>query len=138
MNVSACLQNSHNHHQVTLTTNGQSKSLQIATKPSGYASSVSGGELLFLALATCYCNDIYREADKQGIRVVSVEVEVSGEFGGVGEPARNVSYRARVEAEASREAIQRLMAHTDQVAEIHNTLRTLTPVVLSQVEAIAV
>jgi uncharacterized OsmC-like protein len=138
MIVNARLKNSFNNHQVTLTTNGGSQSLQISTKPGGYASSVSGGELLFLALATCYCNDIYREAEKQGMRLVSVEVEVSGEFGGVGEPARDVSYRARVEAEASREAIQTLIKHTDQVAEIQNTLRTLTPVVLSQVEAIAV
>ena len=138
MIVSARVQNSLDNHQVTLTTNGQSQSLQISSKPTGFGSSASGGELLFLALATCYCNDIYREAEKQGIRLVSVEVEVSGEFGGVGEPAKNISYRARVSAEASQEAIQALMAHTDQVAEIHNTLRTLTPVVLDQIEAVAV
>jgi hypothetical protein len=64
-----------------------------------------------------------------------VEVEVSGDFGGVGEPARNVSYSAWVKAHASQEAIRALMAHTDQVAEIQNTLRTLTPVLLSQIEA---
>ena len=138
MIVSARVQNSLDNHQVTLTTNEQSQSLQISTKSSGFGSSVSGGELLFLALATCYCNDIYREAERRGICLVSVEVEVSGEFGGVGEPAKNISYRARVSAEASQEAIQALMAHTDQVAEIHNTLRTLTPVVLDQIEAVAV
>src|SRR5512139_2243099 len=138
MNISARLKNSRQDHQVTLTTNEHSQSLQISTRASGFGSSVNGGELLFLALATCYCNDIYREAEVQGIRVVSVEVEVSGEFGGVGEPARDVSYCARVEAEASQGEIQALMAHTDQVAEIQNTLRTLTPVVLSQAEAIAV
>ena len=138
MLISARLKNSHKVHQVTLTTNEQSQSLQISTRASGFGSSINGGELLFLALATCYCNDIYREAEKQGMRVISVEVEVSGEFGGVGEPARNVAYRARVEAQAGQEAIQALMAHTDQVAEIQNTLRALTPVVLSQVEAIAV
>ena len=138
MMVSARLLNRFDNHEVLLTTNEQSKSLQISPKSSGFGSSVSGGELLFLALATCYCNDIYREAERHGIRVVSVEVEVCGEFGGVGEPARNISYRARVSAEASQEAIQALMAHTDQVAEIHNTLRTLTPVVLDQIEAVAV
>jgi uncharacterized OsmC-like protein len=35
---------------------------------------------LFLALATCYCNDIYREAAKRNIKVDSVEVEVEGTF----------------------------------------------------------
>jgi organic hydroperoxide reductase OsmC/OhrA len=138
MIVSARVQNRLDNHQVTLRTNGKSQSLQISTKSSGFGSSVSGGELLFLALATCYCNDIYREAERQGIRVVSVEVDVSGEFGGVGEPAKNVSYRARVEAEASQEDIRALITHTDQVAEIQNTLRSLTPVRLDQIEAVTV
>jgi organic hydroperoxide reductase OsmC/OhrA len=138
MIIEARLHNSLNNHQVTLTTNGQSQTLQISTRSSGFGSGVNGGELLFLALATCYCNDIYREAGKQGIRVVSVDVGVSGEFGAAGEPARNVTYRARVEAEASQEAIQALMAHTDQVTEIQNTLRTLTPVTLEQIEAITI
>ena len=90
MIVSARVQNSLDNHQVTLTTNGQSQSLQISSKPTGFGSSVSGGELLFLALATCYCNDIYREAESQGIRVFSVEVEVSGEFAGIPATGKDV------------------------------------------------
>jgi len=136
MKISASVENSLYNHQVTLTTNRQSQSLQVAPKTTGFGSSANGGELLFLALATCYCNDIYREAERQGIHVVSVEVEVDGDFGGVGEPAQNVSYRARVTAQASREAIQALMKHTDQVAEIQNTLRVGTPVILKEIEAI--
>jgi uncharacterized OsmC-like protein len=96
----------------------------------------NGGELLFLALATCYCNDVYREAAKRGIAVERVEVEVEGEFGGVGEPARNVTYHARVTARASEANIQELMAHTDRVAEIQNTLRVETPVRLGRVVAV--
>jgi uncharacterized OsmC-like protein len=42
--------------------------------------------LLFLALATCYCNDIFREAAKQGLKIDGVEVKVEGEFGAEGEP----------------------------------------------------
>jgi organic hydroperoxide reductase OsmC/OhrA len=136
MEISARVENSHNKHQVTLTTNGQARSLQISPKATGFGSSANGGELLFLALATCYCNDLYREADRQGIQIISVEVEVDGDFGSVGEPARNISYRARVTAQASQEAIQALMKHTDQVAEIQNTLRVVTPVVLKEIEAI--
>ncbi len=51
-----------------------------SSKENGYGSSASGGELLFLALATCYCNDIYREAAKKNIKVESVEVDVEGDF----------------------------------------------------------
>ena len=39
------------------------------------SSGVNRGELLFLALATCYCNDLYREAEKLGIDVREVNVE---------------------------------------------------------------
>ena len=52
--------------------------------------------MLFLALATCYCNGIYREAAKRNIRMERVEVEVSGDFGAEGEPAKNVTYRAKL------------------------------------------
>ena len=93
---------------------------------------------LFLALATCYCNDIYREAAKRGFKVEHVEVEVEGEFGAEGEPARNVSYRAKVTAQASEAQIRELMSQTDRVAEIQNTLRLGTPVILSGIEVVTV
>ena len=76
MRISARVQNSQGQHQVSLTTNDTVHSLSIPPKPTGFGSSANGGELLFLALATCYCNDIYREAAKRGIEVVGVEVEV--------------------------------------------------------------
>lgn len=59
-----------------------------------------------------------------------------GEFGAEGEPARNVSYRAKVTAQASEAEIQALMTHTDRVAEIQNTLRQETPVALSSMEMV--
>ncbi len=49
-----------------------------------------------LALATCYCNDIYREAARLGIEVTAVEVEASAQFDGVGLAATNIQYRARI------------------------------------------
>jgi uncharacterized OsmC-like protein len=104
----------------------------------GFGSGVNGRELLFLALATCYCNDIYREAAKRGIKVEGVEVEVDGKFGAEGEPARNVTYRAKVMAAASEEAVRDLMQPTDTLAEIQNTLRAGIPVTFSQVEVVCV
>ena len=138
MRISAQIHNQERQHEVRLTTNDQSRSLTIPPKPSGFGSSANGGELLFLALATCYCNDIYREAEKQNILVDSVEVTVEGDFGAPGEPARNVTYRARVAARASEEVIRSLMQHTDQVAEIQNTLRGATSVSLTQIHAVSV
>ncbi len=137
MKISALVHNRQNTHRVTLRTNDRSHSINIPPGPSGFGSSANGGELLFLALATCYCNDIYREATKRGIHVEAVEVEVEGEFGPEGTPARNVSYRAKVAAKASAAAIQELMKYTDQVAEIQNTLRAETPVTLGRAEAMS-
>jgi organic hydroperoxide reductase OsmC/OhrA len=136
--ISARVQNSEGQHHVTLRTDENVHAIAIPPKPTGFGSSANGGELLFLALATCYCNDIYREAAKRGIRVERVEVEVEGDFGAEGASAMNVSYRAQVAAQASPEEIRALMNHTDQVAEIQNTLRVGTPVTLSGIEAVSV
>src|SRR6476646_2561943 len=127
MHISALVQNRAGQHQVTLRTNDAAHTLTIPPKMTGLGSSASGGELLFLALATCYCNDIYREADKRGISVERVEVEVNGDFGGTGDGASNVIFRAKVTADAPEAEIDDLMRYTDTVAEIQNTLRAMTP-----------
>ncbi len=62
-----------------------------------------------------------------------VAVDVEGEFGAQGEPARVVTYRAKVRADASEDAIRALMQDTDKVAEIRDTLRG-THVILAEVE----
>jgi organic hydroperoxide reductase OsmC/OhrA len=107
----------------------------IPAKADGQGSSTNGGELLFLALATCYCNDIYREAKRRGIEVERVEVEVTGEFGGEGEAAWQIRYSASVDAKAPRDEVLALMRHTDTVAEIHNTLRGGAAVALAGCDA---
>lgn len=138
MRISAHVNSSTRKHDVLLKTNESSHSLAIPPKPSGGGSSTNGGELLFLALATCYCNDIYREAAKRGMKVVAVEVGVEGEFAGVGEPAQNITYSAKVSAEAPEDAIRELMMYTDGVAEIQNTLRLGLPVRLRTIEAVTI
>jgi organic hydroperoxide reductase OsmC/OhrA len=128
MKIVARVSSSHDGNDVVLQTDGQQHPLTVPPKASGVGSSVNGGELLFLALATCYCNDLYREASRRGIQVEGVEVTVEGVFGGIGEPARNIRYSAAVRAQAAEAEILQLMRYTDQVAEIHNTLRAGTAV----------
>ena len=137
--ISAQVTNYKGSHQVVLKTNNNEHSIVIAPKADAFGSSVNGGELLFLALATCYCNDIYREAAKKNLVVKRVEVEVAGEFGDApGSSAANIVYSATVEAEASDEEIEALMRHTDTVAEIQNTLRQASGVTLKSIRAISV
>jgi uncharacterized OsmC-like protein len=138
MKISARVENSKENHQVTLQTNGNAHSIVIPPKPTGYGSSANGGELLFLALASCYCNDIYREAAKRNIKVERVEVKVEGDFSAEGKHATNVVYHAKVFAQASEDEIRELMKYTDTVAEIQNTLRIKTPVVLTEIEAVKI
>lgn len=123
MKISATIKSQFNQLQTTVKSNNANKELKIEPKSNGYGSSINGGELLMLSLATCYCNDIYREAAKKNIAVSNVEVEFTGEFGSEGEPGSNFKYKVHVDADVSSSEIEELIQHTDKVAEIHNTLR---------------
>lgn len=123
MQISAHVRNSLGSHEVSVTTAGASQSITIPGKTTGFGSAVNGGEFLMLALATCFCNDIYREAARMNIPVESVEVEAQADFEGVGLAASNITYRARIVSPASEAEIDSLLAQTDAVAEVHNTLR---------------
>ncbi|MFT3933765.1 MAG: OsmC family protein [Chitinophagaceae bacterium] len=123
MKVSATVKNQFNQHEITVSTNADSKSINIASKAGGFGSSINGAELLLLSLATCYCNDIYREAAAMNIEVYEVQVEFTGEFGAAGDPGRNFQYKPIIRSNASPEQLEKLIQHTDGIAEIHKTLR---------------
>ncbi|MEQ9439553.1 MAG: OsmC family protein [Cyclobacteriaceae bacterium] len=123
MKISATVENSLHQHTALVCTNDQVRELAIPAKTEGQGASVNGGELLFLALATCFCNDIYREAAKRNISITLVFVEASGEFSAEGAPGYNITYQARVSGDASDAELAALIKYTDQMAEIQNTLR---------------
>lgn len=134
--MSATLRNSLEKNDARVQTEGNSRILTIPSRPDGYGSAVNGGELLLLALATCICNDIYREAGKKNIAISGVEVTASCEFGPEGEPGSDFRYKVFVTSNASEEEISDLINHTDKMAEIHNTLRTGVQVTLEHKEAV--
>ena len=123
MHISATVRNARGAHHVRVATGSAARSLSIPAREGGYGSGINGGEFLMLALATCYCNDLYREAERLGVSVESVEVEANADFEGVGLAARNIQYRARVVSDASEADVARLLRETDAVAEVHNTIR---------------
>lgn len=131
MKIAAIINNRLNQHQVVVQTNGESKEIKIPSKQNGLGSSVNGGELLLLSLATCFCNDMYREAGKKNIVVTGVEVEVSADFDAEGEAGANFTYKVNVLSNASDEEVRALIKHTDSVAEVQNTLRKGVPVNLT-------
>jgi uncharacterized OsmC-like protein len=86
MKIAARVSNTVSGHTLEVETDGRKQLIAIAPKTAGRGSSVNGGELLFAAIATCFCNDLHREAAKRGIEVQDVNVEVTGTFGNPGEP----------------------------------------------------
>jgi organic hydroperoxide reductase OsmC/OhrA len=100
--ISAKGENSKDNNQVTLQTSDNVHSITILPKSMGCVSRTNGGELLFLALASCYCNDIYREAAK-------LNIKVEGDFGTEGEPAKIVTYKVNVFDQASEGGIRELV-----------------------------
>lgn len=134
----AKIQNQENQHSVSLQTGNHVYSIEIAPKAGGFGSKMNGGEALVLAIATCYCNDIYREAKQLGITVHQVNIDVDGHFDGqAGHIIEDIVYHVTVEADAHEDEIEKLIRHTDTVAEIHNTLRQGTKVSLGEIKAIS-
>jgi organic hydroperoxide reductase OsmC/OhrA len=130
MRISARITNSGDSNEVSVSTAELSKTLHVAAKPDGRGSSVNGGEFLMLALATCFCNDLYREAERLNVRIDAVTVEAAADFDGVGLAASNVRYRASIDSPAARHELDRLLRHTDAVAEVQNTVRAAVNVLL--------
>jgi organic hydroperoxide reductase OsmC/OhrA len=130
MEISATVTSSASAHAATVRTGAVSQPLAVPAKATGLGSAINGGEFLMLALATCYCNDLYREAARLRIAIEGAEVEATAEFPGVGLAATNIRYRAVVRSSANADAIAQLLRETDAVAEVHNTVRAGVPVEL--------
>ena len=128
MDIKAVVWNSREGHSVAVSTGETTQSLEVPARRGGVGSGVNGGEFLLLALATCYCNDLYREASRLGLQLDGVEVEATAKFEDVGLAASDIRYRARINSPEPAAAIEALLEATDAVAEVHNTLRAGVPV----------
>ncbi|MEU2612173.1 OsmC family protein [Micromonospora sp. NPDC007271] len=94
----------------------------------------NGGQLLYLAVAGCVSNDLFREARAAGITLHRVEVTVHGDFTGDPAVSTEISYDLRIDGDAPEERLRELVARVDGIAEIPNSLRRGTPVRLRQAE----
>lgn len=130
MHISATIHHAPHAHDVSVRTGNATQRLHVPAKSNGQGSAVNGGEFLMLALATCYCNDLFREAARLGIVIDSVQVEASAEFPGVGLAATDIRYSANIESPATAAEIDTLLHATDAVAEVHNTVRAGVSVTL--------
>lgn len=93
MEISATVRNSASAHAATVRTGAVSQLLAVPATATGLGCAINGGEFLMLALATCYCNDLYREAARLRIPIEGAEAEATAEFPGVGLAATNIRCR---------------------------------------------
>jgi putative redox protein len=91
----------------------------------------NGGQLLYLAIAGCVSNDLFREARAAGIELERARVVVRGDFSGVPAVSTDVEYDVEIEGDATPDRLRELVEHVDRIAEIPNSLRRGTRVRLA-------
>jgi putative redox protein len=88
----------------------------------------NGGQLLYLSIAACVSNDLYREAATMGINLTRVGLSVDGDFPTRGAASTPIVAEIDLDGDAPVERLRQLVAVVDEVAEIPNSLRGTTPV----------
>ena len=93
----------------------------------------NGGQLLYLAVAGCISNDLFREAPRFGVDLDSVRVTVDGNFSGDPAVSSAVTYDVELSGSGDLEGLAR---EVDRIAEIPNSLRQGTPVSLGEIRIV--
>lgn len=88
----------------------------------------SGGQLLYLSIAACWSNDLYREAATMGIELHGVEITVDGEFPARGSGSTPITVDVTVRSSAPPARIRELIAQVEGIAEIPRAIRDATPI----------
>jgi putative redox protein len=83
----------------------------------------SGGQLLYLSIAACWSNDLYREAATMGIELHGVEITVDGDFPARGAGSTPITVDVVVRSSALEERVRALIAEVERVAEIPRAIR---------------
>ena len=94
----------------------------------------NGGQLLYLAIAGCVSNDLFREARAAGLAIDRVRVRVRGDFTGDPAVSGEVEYDVELVGDATPDQLQGLIERVDAIAEIPNSLRHGTAVRLGSAQ----
>jgi putative redox protein len=88
----------------------------------------NGGQLLYMSIAACWSNDLYREAATMGIDLDGVEITVDGDFPSRGSGSTPITVDVIVRSEAPEAKVRELMAEVERVAEIPRAIREGPPI----------
>src|SRR5690349_1828962 len=83
----------------------------------------NGGQLLYLSIAACWSNDLYREAATMGIDLDGVEITVDGDFPARGSGSTPITVDVVVRSAAVESKVRELIAEVERVAEIPRAIR---------------
>lgn len=83
----------------------------------------NGGQLLYMSIAACWSNDLYREAATMGIDLDGVEITVDGDFPNRGSGSTPITVDVIVRSQAPEAKIRELIAEVERVAEIPRAIR---------------
>ena len=98
------------------------------TAAGGRGLGFNGGQLLYLSIAACWSNDLYREAATTGIELDGVEITVDGDFPARGSGSTPISVEVVVRSSAPEARVRALIAEVERVAEIPRAIRDATAI----------
>jgi uncharacterized OsmC-like protein len=88
----------------------------------------NGGQLLYLSIAGCISNDLYREAGVLGVEVTEVAVDVDGDFPDPGSASTPITVEVDLAGDAPEARLRELLDRVIEMAEIPKSLRGTTPI----------
>lgn len=88
----------------------------------------NGGQLLYMSIAACWSNDLYREAATMGIELDGVEITVDGDFPARGSGSTPITVDLVVRSSAPEDRVRELVAEVERVAEIPRSIRDGAPI----------
>ena len=97
-------------------------------KAGGKGLGFNGGQLLGLAIGGCFCNDLHYVAHEMGLRLTSVEVDVTVSFQGSPLLATQAVLSARVSAADRGADIGALIRRAQEISTVSNSLKRGIPV----------
>lgn len=103
----------------------------VTDRPSGAGGGglgFNGGQLLYMSIAACWSNDLYREAATMGIELDGVEITVDGDFPARGSGSTPITVDLVVRSSAPEDRVRELIAEVERVAEIPRSIRDGAPI----------
>ena len=88
----------------------------------------NGGQLLYMSIAACWSNDLYREAATMGIALDGVEITVDGDFPSRGSGSTPIAVDVVVRSSAPEARVRELVPEVERVAEIPRAIREGPPI----------